>query len=118
MDSQDFVIEFPNGGIEGGETEIDAAKRELSEELGLEGEMKYLGTFRPFPTLVDLKVSVFLCINTIEQEDLKKLKPDFYEKIEKKNYTERELYDLIKNGKINDSYFLSSLSLYKAFLDK
>ena len=67
---------------------------------------------------MDLEVSVFLCVNASEQENLKKLKPDFYEKIKKMNCTERELHDLIKNGKINDSYFLSSLSLYKAYLDK
>ena len=116
--SADFMIEFPNGGIEKGENESDAAKRELSEELGLEGEMEYLGKFRPFSGLVDLEVNVFLCSNAHEQENLQRLKPDFYEKIERKKFTKAEIYDLIKNGKLNQSYFLSSLSLYNAHLGK
>ena len=52
--SDKTMIEFPNGGIEKGEAELDAAKRELSEELGLEGEMVYLGKFAPFSNLVKL----------------------------------------------------------------
>lgn len=113
-DSKEFMIEFPNGGIEKGEELLDAAKRELSEELGLEGDMKYLGKFRPFSGLVDLEVNVFLCTDAHEQDNLKKLKPDFYEKIERKKFTEKEIYDLIKEGKLNQSYFLSALSLYKS----
>jgi ADP-ribose pyrophosphatase len=116
--SKDFIIEFPNGGIEKGEKELDAAKRELSEELGLEGNMKYLGKFRPFTGLVDLEVTVFLCENAKEQNELKKLKPDFYEKIERKKHTEKEIYSLIKEGKISQSYLLSALSLFKASKSK
>ncbi len=113
-DSKESVLEFPNGGIEKDEKEIDAAKRELSEELGLEGEMRYLGKFRPFLSLVDLEVTVFLCENAHEQEGLKKLKPDCYENINRRKFTQKEIDDLIKQGKINQSYFLSALSLYRS----
>lgn len=113
-DSAEFMLEFPNGGIEQGEEELNAAKRELSEELGLEGEMEYLGKFRPFFSLVDMEVSVFLCKNANEQEELKKLRPDFYEKIERRKFTKKEVYDLIKEGKIKESYFLSALTLYNS----
>ncbi len=113
-DNAEFMLEFPNGGIEVGEEELKAAKRELSEELGLEGEMEYLGKFRPFFSLVDMEVSVFLCKNATEQEELKKLKPDFYEKIERKKFTKKEVYEFIKSGKVRESYFLSALSLYNS----
>lgn len=113
-DSETSILEFPNGGIEKGEKEIDAATRELSEELGLEGEMRYLGKFRPFLSLVDLEVTVFLCENAHEQEDLKKLKPDCYENINRRKFTQKEIDDLVKQGKINQSYFLSALSLYRS----
>lgn len=114
-DSKDFMIEFPNGGIELGEDTLVAAKRELSEELGLEGKMVYLGKFKPFSGLVDLEVNVFLCKNAKVQDDLKRLRPDFYERIERKLFTEKQIYRLIKKGTINQSYFLSSLSLYNSY---
>lgn len=113
--SNDFITEFPNGGIEPGEDTMIAAKRELSEELGLEGKMVYLGKFKPFSDLVDLEVNVFLCKNAKEQHDLKRLRPDFYEKIKMKTFTEKQIYRLIKQGIIYQSYFLSSLSLYNSY---
>lgn len=116
--SDKSMIEFPNGGIEKDEAELDAAKRELSEELGLEGEMVYLGKFSPFSNLVTLEVNVFLCKNAREQDDLNKQMPDFYEKIELKKFTEKEIYDLIGSGEINQSYFLSALTLYRAYNNK
>lgn len=117
-DSKDFMLGFPSGGIEQGENELDAAKRELSEELGLEGKMIFLGKFRPFYSLIDLRVSVYLCKNAKEQESLKKQKPDFYEKIERKMCSEKDLYDLIKNGKITESYTLSSLTILKSHINQ
>ena len=115
LGSENFIVEFPNGGIENGEDIDKAAKRELSEELGLEGDMSYIGKFRPFSGLVDLEVNVYLCENAHEQDNLNKLKPDFYENIERKRFTQKEIYRMIKEGKINQSYFLSSLSLYNSF---
>lgn len=113
-DSEDFMLEFPNGGVEKGENELDAAKRELSEELGLEGEMEYLGKFRPFYSLVDLEVGVYVCRNAVEQDNLKKEQADFYETIERKKYSLEEVYDFVRNGTLTESYILSALSLYRA----
>lgn len=114
--SDNFIIEFPNGGIEEGEDILDSAKRELSEELGLTGEMEFIGKFKPFSGLVDLEVNVVISKNTVEQSDLEKLRPDFYENIERRKFSKKEIYEMIKTGKINQSYFLSSLSLYESTL--
>lgn len=115
-DSKTFILEFPSGGIEKNENEINAAKRELSEELGLEGEMIYIGKFRPFYSLVDLQVSVFLCKNAKVQKNHEKQKADFYEKIQRKKISQRELYKLIKQGKMTESYSLSALSLFNSYI--
>lgn len=109
------ILQFPSGGIEGGESAIRAATRELSEELGLEGQMIFLGKMRPFYTLVNLEVNVFLCKRAIDNSKNTKLKQEFYESIEKKAFSEAKLYDLIKKGQIRDSYTLGALSILRAY---
>lgn len=105
------VIEFPNGGIEPGESYEDAAKRELNEEVGYTGEFKYLGSFTPLVGLVDLNVHVYLCNNITPVDN--KLKQDSYESITSERITETELENMITSGKIFDGYALSAYMLYK-----
>jgi ADP-ribose pyrophosphatase len=104
------VIEFPNGKIEPNEEPLDAAIRELKEELGVVGEMKCLGEFIPLIGVVDLKVKVFLCNNAKIDPTLKS--PEDYEKIDLVIMDEAQLRELIAKGKIMDGYVLSALSLY------
>jgi hypothetical protein len=109
-----YKIDFPSGGIEKGESALAAAERELSEELGLEGVMKYLGVFDPFYSAIDMKLHIFLSENVKEQDNNKKLKPEFYENIKKMVVSESELYDLISNGQNIGYYTLGALSLIDA----
>jgi hypothetical protein len=76
--------------------------------------MEYLGKFRPFYSLVDLNVSVFLCKDAKEQDDTQRMKADFYEKIEKIEVSEKELYSFIREEKVRDSYTLGALAILKA----
>lgn len=115
VDNQDFVIEFPSGGIEEGEDVLTAAKRELSEELGLYGVLEEIGSFKPFANLVDLKVSVVLAKNVVKQRSEDKLPSDDYENIISVVLNESEIYKLISEKVINMSYTLSALSLLKAY---
>jgi 8-oxo-dGTP pyrophosphatase MutT (NUDIX family) len=54
-------IEAVAGGIDEGEPEVDAARRELKEELGIEAErFVALGRIDPMPSLVDSPSHLFL----------------------------------------------------------
>jgi ADP-ribose pyrophosphatase len=55
--------ELPGGRMAGNESPVDAGKRELKEETGLEGsEWKELGSFYPLPGIVTEKIHIVSCI--------------------------------------------------------
>jgi len=54
-------IETVSGAIDGNETPINAAKRELKEELGIEAEaLVDLGTINPFTSVIKSPASMYL----------------------------------------------------------
>jgi len=71
-----MLLELPAGTLEPGEEPIDAAKRELREEVGLTAERwSYLGSFYSSPGFLNEKLDVFLAKNLkLSQSD-----PDFDE---------------------------------------
>jgi len=62
-------VELMSGGLEAEETPLEAAKRELKEELGLEArEWIDLGVIDPFTTLVNSPNYLFLALGVEEGE--------------------------------------------------
>ena len=56
-----WLLEFPAGAIEGDESAVDAAARELREETGYAAdELVAIGSFHPLPGIADLMVDVVL----------------------------------------------------------
>lgn len=53
------TLEIPAGLIEEGEGALEAARRELAEETGLEGDLEYLTAFYVSPGFCDEKLYVF-----------------------------------------------------------
>jgi ADP-ribose pyrophosphatase len=62
-------VELMSGGLEDEETPLDAAKRELKEELGLEArEWIDLGVIDPFTSLINSQNYLFLALGVEEGE--------------------------------------------------
>lgn len=73
-----MLLELPAGTLEPGEEPLEAAKRELREEVGITGERwSYLGSFFSSPGFLNEKLDVFLA------EDLTPCEsdPDFDEEL-------------------------------------
>jgi ADP-ribose pyrophosphatase len=93
-------IETMSGGLNNGESPLQAAKRELKEELGLEAKKWIkLGCVDPFTNVIKSKNYMFLAF------DLKKIKscPDELESIKIIKMPFKKVLDMVKQGKITHS---------------
>lgn len=95
-----YTLEIPAGLVEANELPIDAAKRELQEEIGFYPEdIEYLFDMHASPGFTNDKLSFFI------SKDLKesKLEEDSDEFLEIKSYKIDDLYNMIQNGEITDA---------------
>ncbi|MFY8160968.1 MAG: NUDIX hydrolase [Candidatus Kapaibacteriota bacterium] len=114
--TDEFTIEIPGGLIEEVENPIFAAKRECEEETGYSSEIEpiFLGLVEPNPAFMDNKCYTFLW------EGCKFTKPQNFDEHEEINVMEvgiDEVFEMVKNGKINHSIVLNALFYYKLYLE-
>lgn len=103
--------QFPGGGIEKDETAEEGAQREIQEEVCFKANnLELLGYFIMNNRRSKAKMYVFLATNLEESS----LEGDITEEIEIEWFTEKEIDDMIKTGKIINSPALSSWALYKS----
>ncbi|MGZ3496460.1 MAG: NUDIX hydrolase [Vulcanimicrobiaceae bacterium] len=103
------VLEIVKGGVEGGETREECAKRELREELGIvAAHWESLGVLYEIPSIVQEPVSIFLA-HGIEHVD-----PEFeaVETIELVRIPEAVAFAAAVSGQINDAITVAALLRY------
>lgn len=104
------LIQFCEGAIEQNETPLEAAEREMREELGVKAKnIKKIGEFLAMPRRSSAKMHVFLAENIMVGSQ--KLEPS--ESIDLVKYSKSEVVDLIKNGVIVQVNTLSALMIYE-----
>ena len=102
-------LEFPQGFIEKNETPQGAAKREFEEEVGLKGNVTFLGEICTSSGFLEQKLYIFKGNNLIKGK-------------QKLELTEKDLNvillplkkvkELVKNNKIKNAPTLAALSLF------
>ena len=102
-------VELMSGGIDDGETPLEAAKRELQEELGLAaGKWVQLGVTNPFTTVMDSPNYMFLASELTQVP----VKPDAWEEIEPMCVELAEAVQMVLDGRI--THAASCICLLKA----
>lgn len=112
---EDEKIEVMSGGIDGNENKIEAAKRELKEELGIEAqEWIDMGMIDPFTTVVNspnylylAKNLTFFMANLEGTENIKVLKIPF-----------NEAFEMVEQGLITHGASVALLLKAKNYLSK
>ena len=106
--NDEHYLELPAGLIDAGEEPIDAAKRELEEEVGLLAESwSYLGSIRPSPGLIDEEIFLFLARDLQNVPD----RQDETERIERVDYALGAVQSMIRDNTIKDPKIIVALAL-------
>lgn len=110
----DKIITLPAGAIDKGETALDAAKRELKEEVGLQAKKwQDLGSFWTSPGRSNQKGWIFLAQNLTERkQELEK-----GEVIEIIKVPFKKAIEWIKEDRITDAWAIIPIFKAKLFLD-
>ena len=114
--TQKETIEFTAGSIEKNETPLQAAKRELREELGLVSKSwQSLGKYNESPGFCDIQIYPYLATN-VEIKDKNFQNNEEYTEMLK--LSKKDLHQYIKSGKIRDDLTLATYTKYLIYKNK
>ncbi len=109
------VLYLPGGVVEPGEKAMEAANRELQEEIGYKAKrLDYLGVLYPFIKYMQLRLHVFLARDLVES----RLQGDEEWPIDVERTPLSAFEPLIESGRLRDSNVIAALYLARRFLQK
>jgi len=111
--NQKESLEFPCGSIENNLTSEENALKELREETGKSGNLKFIGEFSPYTGVSDEICSVFIATELINSP----LPSDLTEEFELIKLSIEEFENLIKQNIIWDGLTLSAWQLAKKYFN-
>jgi ADP-ribose pyrophosphatase len=106
--TDEILYELPAGWIDDGETPVEAAKRELLEETGYQGEGELLGVLSAQPAFISMKAHVVLVRLECEIKPTNLSKDEY---IEVFKFNTDKIKDMITNREITDMGFVSAMGL-------
>lgn len=105
------ILEIPAGILNPGESAVEAARRELQEEVGYNAtEMEEWGTFFTSPGFSDEVLTVFYATGLVEST----LDPDDDEFIDVVRVERAQIRDLLASGHVRDAKTAAALAWYLA----
>jgi ADP-ribose pyrophosphatase len=115
LPARQYLWELPAGKLDEGETPLQAAKRELTEETGYSArKWDKLASFYPSPGFLTEKMTIFIATDLKEGE----AKPMEDERIEVKWFKSKQVAEMIEDGKVADAKTIIGYYRWKAFKGK
>jgi len=100
LPARQYLWELPAGSLDPGEKPLQTARRELAEETGYRAKKwTKLAEFYPSPGFLSEKMTIYVATGLTAGE----AKPMEDERIETRWFTEKEVDEMLRSGKIKDA---------------